>query len=168
MSGPAPLVPRPKGKKAQPDPVPAASGLPGSNPYDEAAATMGPHWGQFKLREDTRKAIEEADRSAISKEADQIALEREKLALAQQRGALVTREEHLARIEAVIGGFKSLLHLLINYSTQSVPIAAREAYLAAIQDRSNSALAALAECVASRRNREQTDAAVQAVFITQE
>jgi hypothetical protein len=135
--------------------------LPGVNAYDEAVAS-----GILSYKEAIER--ENAEKAAASKELEKIAVEIKRTEAQVLRGTLITKDDCLSRIETVAAAFKTMLHLLVTRFADDLPVAAREDVLAKQQARVQRGLSAIAESMSGRRTREQTDAAVQAVFQSKE
>ncbi len=138
--------------------------LPGSNLYDRLVVD-GIHTYKDAIdREGSALKAEQVALVRTQREAAQIDLETKKLAHQVQRDELVPRGTHIARTEALILAFNELLRMSINECMQKVPQTIRDDYTQTMTNRADAGLAAIADCLERRASREETEAALMAVF----
>lgn len=145
--------------KKQPDPL---SLLPGTNPYDRAFLAGTITYAEAKVRDElaTRTAV-----GKIELEQAQIALDERKQELAVARGALITREEALARQAVLVAAIDDLIQLNVSTMLAKVPPTERSAVQAQCEKATKRALAALADAVQARADKDVALLGMQAAYM---
>lgn len=140
------------------------AGLPGENAYDVAVTAGIIDYDTAKTREQVASEAERRRQLIIATQAAELDLERRKMELQVERGTLLTKAEHLERVEALVSSFNELLRLTISTACAYVPAHSSEIFTSRAKGRATAAMTALADCVHKRCTREQTEAALVAAF----
>jgi hypothetical protein len=140
--------------------------LPGSNPYDAAARKQGQqNWNRFKAREDTRRAMSDADKAACAAKLENMAVEERELDLAVKRGKLVTKEKAREHMDRLVVTFRTLMQFLFESATPHVDASKREDFLRAMRAKQNLGMTLIADAIAQRKSPEWLDAELRrAIF----
>lgn len=128
--------------------------LPGKNPYDKAVLKNILNYGAAKQREEVRLVEERIEQAKIDNERARLDLEQKKLDIQISRGTLISKDDYMARNEAVISTFKELLKLCLVEMSLSVPANTRESVLSLMMLKSDAAFADIGKSVVARRPRD--------------
>jgi hypothetical protein len=117
-----------------------------------------------KQREEVRLLDEKIKQAKIDTETAQITLEREKLAAQEARGALISKNDYLAKQEAIVSTLKELVRLVVSECEILLPADIREASVASIECKADAAFTAIALSVIKGKPRDAVVHAMNDAF----